>query len=94
HNNLAYVLRKQGPDFFEEALKHYTRAIELKPDLAQPYMYRGVLFVQMGNKEAALQDHEKLLTLDEKLAQELQYVIENGMEKEPEQFFGVSPKQE
>ncbi|MGD9133935.1 MAG: tetratricopeptide repeat protein [Desulfobacterales bacterium] len=92
HNNLAYTLRKQGPSHFDEALMHYNRAIELNPNLPEPYMYRGVLYVQMGNKSLALKDHEKLLAMGSPLAEELKYVVENGREKEPEQFFGVSPE--
>ena len=92
HNNLAYTLRKQGAGHFDEALMHYNRAIELNPNLSEPYMYRGVLYVQMGNKSLALKDHEKLLAMDSPLAEELEYVVINGNEKEPEQFFGVSPK--
>lgn len=92
HNNLAYVLRKQGADHFEEALSHYNRAIELKPEIPEPYMYRGVLHMQMGNKDLALKDHDKLLQMGSPLAAELEYVITNGREKEPEQFFGVSQK--
>jgi tetratricopeptide (TPR) repeat protein len=92
HNNLAYSLRKQGAGHFDEALMHYNRAIELNPNLPEPYMYRGVLYVQMGNKSLALKDHEKLLAMDSPLAEELEYVVINGNEKEPEQFFGVSPK--
>ena len=45
HNNLAYSLRKQGPDHFDAALRHYNRAIELDSKLAEAYMYRGVLWV-------------------------------------------------
>jgi regulator of sirC expression with transglutaminase-like and TPR domain len=71
---------------------HYNRAIELNPNLPEPYMYRGVLYVQMGNKSLALKDHEKLLAMGSPLADELEYVVANGREKEPEQFFGVSPK--
>lgn len=92
HNNLAYVLRKQGSDHFEESLKHYNRAIEINPNLAQPYMYRGVLYVQMGKMSLAQKDYVKLKDLDGTLTVELKYVIENGREKEPEQFFGVSRK--
>ena len=92
HNNLAYALRKQGADHFDEALMHYNRAIELNPNLPEPYMYRGVLYIQMGNKSLALKDHEKLLAMGSPLADELEYVVANGREKEPEQFFGVSPK--
>ena len=92
HNNLAYVLRKQGPEHFDEALDHYNRAIELKPTLPEPYMYRGVLHVQMDTRHLAEQDYQKLQTMDPGLASELRYVIDNGREKEPEQFFGVSKK--
>jgi Flp pilus assembly protein TadD len=92
HNNLAYTLRKQGADHFDEALKHYNRAIELNPNLPEPYMYRGVLYMQMENKSFALKDHEKLLAMGSPLAKELEYVVVNKREKEPEQFFGVSPK--
>ena len=90
HNNLAYTLRKQGPDHFNEALMHYNRAIELNPNLPEPYMYRGVLYVQMDNKQLALKDHQMLLDMGSPLAAELEYVVVNGKEKEPEQFFGVS----
>jgi len=90
HNNLAYTLRKQGVQHFEEALAHYNRAIELSPDLPEPYMYRGVLHLQMGNRSLALKDHKMLLPLKPILAKELENVIAEGREKEPEQFFGVS----
>ena len=36
HNNLAYTLRKQGSDYYEEALVHYNRAITINPNLAEP----------------------------------------------------------
>jgi tetratricopeptide (TPR) repeat protein len=92
HNNLAYTLRKQGAQNYEEALAHYNKAIELGPGLPEPYMYRGVLHVQMGNKDLALKDHKTLLAMQSALAVELEYVITEGHEKEPEQFFGVSRK--
>lgn len=55
-------------------------------------MYRGVLHTQMGNRSLALDDHSSLVGMNSPLAAELQYVVENGREKEPEQFFGVSRK--
>ena len=55
-------------------------------------MYRGVLHVQMGNKELALNDHKTLEKLNPVLAKELEYVIKKEKKKEPEQFFGVTPK--
>ncbi len=62
------------------------------PKLAEPYIYRGVLHTQMGNRSLALDDHSSLVGMNSPLAAELQYVVENGREKEPEQFFGVSRK--
>jgi tetratricopeptide (TPR) repeat protein len=75
HNNLAFSLRLQGAYSFARALQHYNRAIALKPDLAQAYMYRGVLFTQMGELAHARADHAKLLTLDQELAAKLEHII-------------------
>jgi tetratricopeptide (TPR) repeat protein len=78
HNNLAFSLRMQGTHNFERALTHYHRAIELKPDLAQAYLYRGVLFTQMGDLSRARTDHAKLLALDQDLAAKLERIIAGG----------------
>jgi tetratricopeptide (TPR) repeat protein len=75
HNNLAFSLRVQGTGNFERALKHYDRALELKPDLARAYMYRGVLFTQLGDLARARADHARLLALDPGLAAKLDAVI-------------------
>lgn len=80
HNNLAFALRMQGRQNFAASLDHYNRAIELKPDLAQAYMYRGVLFVQQGDKERARQDLERLRRLDARLAADLESIVEGGGE--------------
>ena len=81
HNNLAFSLRMQGTHNVEQALQHYQRAIELKPDLAQAYMYRGVLFTQMGDLARARADHAKLLALDQALAAKLERVIAGASER-------------
>jgi tetratricopeptide (TPR) repeat protein len=75
HNNLAFSLRMQGAANFARALKHYNRALELKPDLARAYMYRGVLFTQQGDLAKARADHARLLALDPDLAAKLEAVI-------------------
>lgn len=75
HNNLAFSLRMQGPQNAARALRHYDRALELKPDLAVAYMYRGVLFAQMGDLKRAAADHERLLKLDRNLAVQLEAAI-------------------
>jgi tetratricopeptide (TPR) repeat protein len=75
HNNPAFSLRMQGPANREQALKHYNRALELKPQLAQAYMYRGTLFAQMGDLARARADHVTLLGLDRQLAARLERII-------------------
>jgi tetratricopeptide (TPR) repeat protein len=80
HNNLAFVLRMQGRQNFTSSLEHYNRAIELKPDLAQAYMYRGVLFTQQGDRVRARQDLERLRRLDARLAADLERVVEGADE--------------
>ena len=92
HTNLAYVLRKQGEVKYKTALQHYDQAIKLKPQMAEAYMYRGVLFMQMDQASNAKKDLETLGKLSPKLAKELEYVIINGREKTPAQFFGVKGK--
>jgi tetratricopeptide (TPR) repeat protein len=78
HNNLAFALRMQGRQNFAASLAHYNRAIELKPDLAQAYMYRGMLFVQQGELARARQDLEQLRRLDPPLAGELERAMQGG----------------
>lgn len=75
HNNLAFALRMQGRHNFAASLAHYNRAIELKPRLAQAYMYRGVLFSQQGDLERARADLAVLRTLDPALAAQLERAV-------------------
>ena len=88
HNNLGYSLRKQGPQNYEKALGQYDRAIELNDKLAEAYMYRGVLYVLMGNESKALQDHRVLTGLNRKLADELQATI--ASKEEPQGLDGLA----
>ena len=78
HNNLGYVLRMQGAQNFAASLRHYERAIALKPTLAQAYAYRGMLFVQQGDLPRARADLQRLLQLDGRLAPGLQRAIDAG----------------
>jgi tetratricopeptide (TPR) repeat protein len=82
HNNLAFSLRQQGAHNFTRSLQHYNRALELKPDLARAYMYRGVLFTQMGDLARARADHAQLLQLDPGLAARLERVIAGADERD------------
>jgi Tfp pilus assembly protein PilF len=82
HNNLAFSLRQQGTHNFAQSLQHYNRALELKPDLAQAYMYRGVLFTQMGDLASAHADYEQLLRLNPALAARLERIIAGADERD------------
>lgn len=90
HNNLGFVLRKQGKEKWAAALEHYNRALELDPKLAQAYHYRGVLYVLMGDEEKAKADHNTLAKLDTGLAEQLMQVLATG--KEPEGHGGLAPR--
>jgi tetratricopeptide (TPR) repeat protein len=90
HNNLGYTLRKQGAANYQKSLEHYDIAIQLKPKLAEAYMYRGVLCTEMGRKVDAEADLATLQKLHPQLAKELGEVIKTG--KEEDQFYGLSSK--
>jgi tetratricopeptide (TPR) repeat protein len=90
HNNLGYTLRKQGAAHFQKSLEHYNTAIALKPNLAEAYMYRGVLYTEMGRKSDAQADLAALQKMNPKLAKELAEVMNTG--KEEDQFYGLSTK--
>ena len=92
HNNLAYVLRKQGAANYAKSLEHYNRAIELKPKLAEAYMYRGALYALTGKADRAKADYDLLVKMRSKLAPHLKKIIDTGVEEEPEQFYGVAKK--
>jgi tetratricopeptide (TPR) repeat protein len=49
---------------YEEALKDYNKAIEIKPTLASAYVNRGIAYSHLGQYEKAIADYEKGLELD------------------------------
>jgi tetratricopeptide (TPR) repeat protein len=90
YNNLAFTLRKQGSGNNKQSLAYYNKAIELKPKLAEAYMYRGVLYTQMGRKADAQADLATLKKLDSHLAKELEEYFETG--KEEDYLYGAATK--
>jgi tetratricopeptide (TPR) repeat protein len=90
HNNLAFVLRKQGTQNFQLSLEHYNKAIKLKPNLAEAYMYRGVLYTQMGRQTDAQADLAKLQKMNPHLAKELADFMKTG--KEDDELYGATKK--
>jgi tetratricopeptide (TPR) repeat protein len=90
YNNLAFTLRKQGSSNSKQSLAYYNKAIDLKPKLAEAYMYRGVLYTQMGRKADAQADLATLKKLDPQLAKELEEYFETG--KEEDYLYGAAKK--
>jgi hypothetical protein len=91
HNNLGFTLRQQGPQNYSKALEHYSKAIQLKPSMAETYEYRGVLFAKMGRKADAERDLATLKKLNPKLAGELEEYLKTG--KEEDEYGPTSPEQ-
>jgi tetratricopeptide (TPR) repeat protein len=90
YNNLAFTLRKQGSANYQKSLDYYNKAIQLKPKLAEAYMYRGVLYTQMGRKADAQADLVLLKKLDGRLAKELEEFMQTG--KEEDYLYGATTK--
>jgi Flp pilus assembly protein TadD len=90
YNNLAFTLRKQGAANYQKSLAYYDKAIQLKPKLAEAYMYRGVLYTQMGRKADAQADLATLKKLDSRLAKELEAYFQTG--KEEDYLYGATKK--
>jgi tetratricopeptide (TPR) repeat protein len=90
YNNLAFTLRKQGAANYQSSLALYNKAIELKPKLAEAYMYRGVLYTQLGRKADAQADLATLKKLNSPLAKELEEYFETG--KEEDYLYGATKK--
>jgi len=80
HNYLGYSLQMEGTQNYPMALEHYNRAIQLKPNLAHAYEYRGALLLKMHRKSAAEKDLATLKTLNPGLAVELERVMKKGKE--------------
>ena len=90
YNNLAFTLRKQGSANYQKSLAYYNKAIQLKPKLAEAYMYRGVLYTQMERKADAQADLALLKKLDGRLAKELEEFMQTG--KEEDYLYGATTK--
>jgi len=49
---------------FEQAIQHYTEAIQLLPDSHVLYSNRSAAYIQIKNLDKALEDVEKCISLD------------------------------
>jgi tetratricopeptide (TPR) repeat protein len=61
HNNLAVALAKQGKN--HEAIKHYNKAIAIKPNIDFLYFNRGTAYVSTGQYQLAIEDFNHFISL-------------------------------
>jgi tetratricopeptide (TPR) repeat protein len=47
----------------EQAIAYYSKAIELSPEYAIPYVKRGIIYQEQGTLQAAIADFEQVKTL-------------------------------
>lgn len=71
HVNLGILLMRKGD--YEDSLKNYARALDIRPTLSQIYINRAAAQIHMGNYQAALDDANK--------------AIEMGTDQMPEALF-------
>ncbi len=62
HYNTGLVSMREGNS--REALKHFTKAIEINPKESKYYNDRGVAYKRSGDLEKALNDYEKSLEIN------------------------------
>ena len=66
HYVQAHNLHKEGR--YDEAIKEYTKAIELDPNYAIAYAERGQAYFKLGQYDLAIPDTAKAIELDPNLA--------------------------
>lgn len=55
---------KEKQKFYEKAIKHYTKALELSPQLAAAYNNRGNAYIKIRELEHAIRDYNKAIELN------------------------------
>ena len=49
---------------YEEAISHYEKAIQIDPDYANAYSWRGAAYSMLGQHQTAIADFTKAIQLD------------------------------
>ena len=63
------TISEEKREEYEKAIKHYTQAIQLKPNLAEAYNNRGSVHRDLGNFDDAITDLDKAIDLDPNYAE-------------------------
>lgn len=62
YNNLGYYFFKLSK--YKEAIEHFTKAIDLKPDGENSYLMRGLCYERLNNPDEALLDYNRAMELN------------------------------
>ena len=73
YNNRGNAFAKLG--WKEEAIKDYTKAIELNPEYALAYNNRGKALEDLGERAEAIKDYTKAIELDPQYISKLAPII-------------------
>ena len=57
-------IQEEKQQEYEEAIKHYTKAIELKPDSAEAYYHRGVVYFYLDDFDSAITNFAEMIKLE------------------------------
>lgn len=61
-HNLGNDYYKLGD--YERAVEHYTKALEIRPDMLESYFNRALAHTKLHNFEKAIDDHTQAISLD------------------------------
>src|SRR5215204_1440714 len=67
HNNRGVEYADTKRDY-DEAIREYTKAIELNPQFAEAYYNRGIAYSDKKEYDAAIQDYTKAIELNPRFA--------------------------
>ena len=62
----------------ETAIKSYTNSLAIKPASPEAHSKLGQVYLEMGNKQKAMQEYEALKELDQELAGELYFLLQES----------------
>lgn len=78
----ALGVKRMGPGTYQEAIRHFDRAIEMWPEFAEAYLNRGIAEHNVGQRAPALVDLDQAVDLDPGLeraySERGQIYLENG----------------
>ncbi|OGG49267.1 MAG: hypothetical protein A3F84_26460 [Candidatus Handelsmanbacteria bacterium RIFCSPLOWO2_12_FULL_64_10] len=63
-HDLGVVYHKQGKEKYNDAVRQYRRALDLKPDMAQAHYNLGNIYYALDRQDMAVQEWDKAIQLD------------------------------